>query len=228
MIRCEYTLPYDLPYPLPYDTKISILLNSNHCLAELIVVDFHTKLYHISIKQNLTEVRHKFWMLKGRNFIRKTLRKCIARKKFNSKSYQYPTTPPLTKFHMCDNYSFYTTGVDNFGPLFVKSMFSSDSSTKHKMWVTLHTCASSRALLLDVVPSKSSSDFIKSFKRFFSQRGIPNNVILDDDSNFASVESQEFINGLDDIGSQICRCRRGMEDFFNAWLEIQNNYCRKC
>ena len=36
-------------------------------------------------------------------------------------------TPPLTKLRMCDNYSSYTAGVDNFGPLFVKSMFSPDS-----------------------------------------------------------------------------------------------------
>ena len=69
----------------------------------------------------------------------------------------------LTKLLMFDKYSLYTTGVDNFGPLFVKSMFSSDISTMHKVWVTLYTCTSSRALLLDLVPSKRSSDFIKSF-----------------------------------------------------------------
>ena len=79
---------------------------------------------------------------------------------------------------MCDNYSFYRTGVNNFGPLFVKSMFSSESSM-HKFWVTLYRCASSRALLLDPVASKSLSDLIKSFKRFVSRRGVPNNVILD-------------------------------------------------
>ena len=110
LIRCEGRLKND---PLPYDTKTPILLNSNHRLAELIVVDFHTKLYHISIKQTLTEVRQKVWILKGRNFIRKILRKCIACKKFISKSHQYPTPPPLTKLRMCDNYSFYTTGVGN-------------------------------------------------------------------------------------------------------------------
>ena len=46
--------------PLPYDAKTPILLNSNHRLAELIVVDFHIKIYHILIKQTLTEVRQKF------------------------------------------------------------------------------------------------------------------------------------------------------------------------
>ena len=68
------------------------------------------------------------------------------------------------------------------------------------MWIvltlTFYTCASSRALLLDLVPSKISSDFIKRFKRFVSPRCVPNNVISDGGSNFVSVESQEFMNGL--------------------------------
>ena len=37
-----------------------IMLNPNHRLAELIILDFHTKLYHIPIKQTLAEVRQKF------------------------------------------------------------------------------------------------------------------------------------------------------------------------
>ena len=78
---------------------------------------------------------------------------------------------------MCDNYSFYTTGVDNFSPLFIKSMFNSDSYTMHK------------------VPSRSLSDLFKMFKRFVSQTDVPNNVISDRGSDFVSVESQEFING---------------------------------
>ena len=96
---------------------------------------------------------------------------------------------------MCDNYSFYTTGVDNFSPLFIKSMFNSDSYTMHKVWVTLHTFASIRALLLDLGPSRSLSDLFKMFKRFVSQTDVPNNVISDRGSDFVSVESQEFING---------------------------------
>ena len=50
LIRCEGRLKNA---PLPYDTKTRILLISNYRLAELIIVDFYTKLYHISIKQTL-------------------------------------------------------------------------------------------------------------------------------------------------------------------------------
>lgn len=73
---------------------------------------------------------------------------------------------------MCDNYSFYTTSVGHFSPLFIKPMFNSDSYSMHKVRVTLYIFASIRALLLDLVPSRSSSDFIKMFKRFVSQRGV--------------------------------------------------------
>ena len=62
--------------------------------------------------------------------------------------------------------------------------------------MTLYTCASSRVLSLDLVASKSSSVFIKSFKRFVNRRGVPNNVVSDRSSNFVFIESQEFISGL--------------------------------
>ena len=62
--------------------------------------------------------------------------------------------------------------------------------------MTLYRCASSRALSLDLVASKSSSVFIKSFKRFVNRRGVPNNVVSDRSSNFVFIESQEFISGL--------------------------------
>ena len=89
------------------------------------------------------------------------------------------------------------------------------------------------ALLLDVVRSKSLSNFIKSFKRFVSRMGVPNNIISDGGRNFVSVESQEFVNGLG------VNWVRNMSlspwyrlffffFFFNAWLRLQRGYCGKC
>ena len=39
---------------------------------------------------------------------------------------------------MCDIYSFYAIGVNSFGPLFVKSMFSSDISTMRKLYMYIY------------------------------------------------------------------------------------------
>ena len=97
---------------------------------------------------------------------------------------------------MNNDFAFFAMGVDNFGPLFVKSIFAKDSSTLFKLWVTFYTCAATRGVILDVVPHINSSSFIKGFKRFVSRRGCPSVMISDNGRNFALNETVEFVNGL--------------------------------
>ena len=56
------------------------------------------------------------------------------------------------------------TGIDNFGPLYVK--LASDckldcDAALNNVYVTLITCASSRDVILDVVPRLDASSFIR-------------------------------------------------------------------
>lgn len=181
--------------PLPYETRKPILLNPRHRLAQLIVTNIHRTLKHVSAKQTLTELRQRFWIFKGRSFVRTTLRKCTRCRLFNSKPYRYPAAPPLTKLRLQDNHPFSTTGVDNFGPLYVKEVFP-NRNRLYKAWVALYTCASSRAILLDLVPDIGSTSFIRSFRRMIARRGCPSNVISDNGSNFISAETQTFVTSL--------------------------------
>ena len=57
LIRCEGRLKN---VPLPYETKTPYLINTEHCPATLIFEHFHESLFHISIKQTLTEHRQKY------------------------------------------------------------------------------------------------------------------------------------------------------------------------
>ena len=97
---------------------------------------------------------------------------------------------------MNNDFAFCATGVDNFSPLFVKSIFAKDSSKHFTVWVTLYTCAGTRGVILVVVPHTDSSSFIKSFRRFVSRRGCPSVTISDNGRNFVSNEIVEFMNGL--------------------------------
>ena len=182
--------------PVPYDLKTPILLNPKHRLAELIVIDIHRNLKHISVKHTLTELRERFWVCRGRQFVRSILRKCTVCRKYEGPSYAYPTSPPLTKLRLQDNYAFFTTGVDNFGPLWVKNIFDNDNTKLYKVWVTLYTCAASRGVLFDIVPFISAKAFIHSFRRFISRRGVPVHVISDNGTNFVSKETQNFVQNL--------------------------------
>ena len=88
---------------------------------------------------------------------------------------------------------FFTVGIDNFGPVFVRNIYFVENDIMHKAWVTLYTCAARRAICLDLVPNMNSASFIRSFKRFISHYGCSDNVISDNGSNFTSVDSRNFV-----------------------------------
>ena len=64
------------------------------------------------------------------------------------------------------------------------------------MWVTLYTCAATRTIILDLVPSIDSDSFQDSFRRFISRRCCPSHVISDPGSNFNTGDTQALVNNL--------------------------------
>ena len=159
LIRFEDRLK--LP-PLPYNAKTTYLINSEHYLARLIVEYFHRGLRHVTKKQTLSELRQKFWICRSRAFVRKVLKDCTLCRRFEVSVSRCTT---FIKLRLYDESSYYTSGIDNFGPLYVKNVFQSkqDNSTLFKVWVTLYTCATSRAVILNLTPHLGSHSFIRSF-----------------------------------------------------------------
>ena len=64
-----------------------------------------------------------FGLHKGENQFTIYCENVLFVKKIEEKSYTYPPFPPLTALPLKDAHPFETTGVDNFGPLFVKDVF---------------------------------------------------------------------------------------------------------
>ena len=120
LIRCTGRLSLA---PLPYETRSPILLDPSHPLTKLIILNIHEGNKYIGYKHTLTEFRQHFWFIQGRKLVRNLLRKYIICKKIEGKPYTYPPSPPLTALQLKDAHPFDTTGVDNFGPLFVKDVF---------------------------------------------------------------------------------------------------------
>ena len=177
--------------PIPLETRHPILLPSRHKLTELIILNAHQLVKHAWVKDTLTELRQRYWITKGRNYVRKLLFKCRTCRKHQTTSYDYPKSPPLTSLRTQDSQAFAVTGIDNFGPVNVKDVFYARSRTQ-KAWATLYTCASTRAIILDLVAHPSAPDFTASLTRFIARRGCPNHVITDNGSNFTAEETQVF------------------------------------
>ena len=83
LLRCEGRLQYA---PLPYHSKTPILLNDKHKLGLLIVKNIHECYKHIGLKHTLTELRQRFWIVRGRNFVRGVLKNCLVCRRFEGKT----------------------------------------------------------------------------------------------------------------------------------------------
>ena len=77
---------------LPLESKFPIYLPKDHKFTELVVKDCRMRVQHCMLRSTLAELR--FWVFKGRQFVKKVLRQCfICRKPFSSP----PTLWPLER-----------------------------------------------------------------------------------------------------------------------------------
>ena len=71
--------------------------------------------------------------------------------------------------------AFWRIGIDFAGPLYVKDIYR--RAEMNKCSIAVFTCASSRALHLELVPNLTADSFIRVFKRFIGRPGIPSVVV---------------------------------------------------
>ena len=72
---------------------------------------------------------------------------------------------------------FTNTGVDYFGPLYVKNR-----GNWKKVWICLFTCTAVHAVHLEVA-------FLEAFRRFIARRGKPNKIISDNAATFKAAKN---------------------------------------
>ena len=105
---------------IPYTAKHPILLMKSHHLALLIVQDAHERVMYNGVKETLTEIRSKYWIIKGKQFMRQVIHKCIICRKLEGLPCAVPPPPPLPNFRVTEQPPFMYTGVDFAGPLYIK------------------------------------------------------------------------------------------------------------
>ena len=83
---------------IDYETKHPILLERSHRVTILIVEECHRKVQHNGIKETLTELRSRYWLVRGRLFVRKSIHRCVTCRRMEGKAYSPPNPPPLPKY----------------------------------------------------------------------------------------------------------------------------------
>jgi transposase len=77
--------------------------------------------------------------------------------------------------------------VDFAGPLYARS-WNNGEREMIKTYVALFTCASSRAVHLELVPNLEAKTFMLCLRRFVSCRGLPRLIVLDNAKTFKSAK----------------------------------------
>ena len=166
--------------PVTDTVKFPYLLAAKDYLTHLIVLDAHERTQHSGINITIAYIQQTFWIPKLRQTVKSILSTCVICRRVIGKSYPAPEMPPLPKERVQDTAPFGITGVDFTGALTVKSRQNEDL----KAYVCLFTCATTRAVHLELIPDLSGKSFILCFRRFISRCSVPKIIMSDNALTF--------------------------------------------
>lgn len=164
---------------LEIDAIHPIVLDPHHPLTKLLIQDYDSTLQHPGPERVLAELRRTFWVLRGREAIRKHQHSCRECQLWRAK----PDVPkmadlPSSRLRLYKP-PFYSTGVDCFGPFRIKI-----GRRNEKRWGILYKCMTTRCVHLDLLKNLDSNAFLMSLRRFVSHRGTPFELLCDNGTNF--------------------------------------------
>ena len=183
IIRCKGRLQNS---SLQYEAKCPILMPRDHYVTTLLIRRCHESVMHNGTKETLAELRSGFWVTKGRQAVKKVIRKCVTCKRIQGQSYEVPKASQLPEFRVKEKHAFSSVGIDFARPLYVKLT----SVQNKKVYLALFTCGVSRALHLELVPDLSTETFLRCFKRFVCRRGVPSLVVTDNAKTFKAASKR--------------------------------------
>jgi len=173
---------------LTFSQKHPILLPTHYFLTDLIIKETHERYYHAGIQTTLYTMRRKFWLLDGRNQVRKVIRSCIRCFRFNAGTVDYKMGD-LPKSRVSNTTPFDHTGIDFCGPFYIKEK-KYRNQKRIKAYVGVFVCMSIKAVHLEIVSDLTTDGFLAALRRFTARRGIPTHVYSDNGTNFIGANNQ--------------------------------------
>ena len=192
-IRCKGRISNS---SLQISTKSPILLPAKHAFVNLLVKRIHDRVKHSGINATLTAVRERFWILRGRETVRRIFRHCVVCRRYDAVPCKPSKFAELPSNRVSDDLPFSHIGLDFAGPLHVKDQLArTENSSRNttKVYICLFTCASTRAVHLELTRGLTAQDFLLAFRRFASRRGLPAKIQSDNAKTFQS-SSKEIRN----------------------------------
>ncbi|GFS86326.1 integrase catalytic domain-containing protein, partial [Nephila pilipes] len=169
---------------IPFDTQHPLILDGNHPFVHLLIQHTHIRLHHLGVRIVLSELRSTFWILRGRQAIKKALHKCLPCKLFKAKC-GMQIEAPLFSERVVPSVSFTITGIDFAGPVNIRCLKPRDTA-----YIALFTCATTRALHIELVSDLTTDKFLLALQRFVGRRGLPNTIYTDNATTFHATNKE--------------------------------------
>lgn len=149
--------------PIESNAKHPIILPKQHHVAKLVVLHYHQMSRHSELEYVLSLSRQRYWIIKTRVLIRKTINDCFDRRRRKSTvGEQRMADVPESRVAPC-KLPFTYTGVDCFGPFNVRR----GRSQVKRYGVT---CLSVRGIHIEVAPSLDTRLLLKRYEKVYREK----------------------------------------------------------
>lgn len=139
-----------------YDQKYPVILCPKHPLTKLILRDSHQRNHHSGVNHGLGIVRQEYWVLRGREAVKRDRRDCEHCQKMIARPANQEMADLPKERLAAGRPPFYFTSVDFFGPIDVLVL----RNKIEKRWGSIFTCMTIRAVHIEVPPSLSASELL--------------------------------------------------------------------
>ena len=157
--------------------------------AERIARHYHNK-YHKDIDTTVAHIRKEFWIPRIRKIVTKIDGECkfclIQRRKITE---QIMGDLPLFRSEPSKPFSFVL--LDLWGPITIKdAVVKKGPRVRKKVWGCLFTCASTRAVYLDVAEDYSTQAILHCIRRLMADRGSVQTIVSDPGTQMKGASSE--------------------------------------
>ena len=77
------------------ESKNLVLLPSSHRYTELLITERNDRVHHNGVRETLNAIRETHWVLKGREVVKRVIRKCTICRRYEGKPLTAPPSPDL-------------------------------------------------------------------------------------------------------------------------------------
>ena len=183
ILRCGGRLANALA--LPYESRFPAIMPQRDSRVDGLIRKMHMQEGHAGIDHVLCQMRRRFWVVKGRQSVRRVVLGCVPCQ-IRAKAPMEQKMAALPDFRLEICAPFENCGVDCCGPFQVRIT----GRAKWKVWVVLFTCLTMRAVHLEYVRDMSTSSFINALKRCKSRRPGLRRLYSDCGSNFLGAHRE--------------------------------------